>query len=53
MRVEINVELIGWIMMWMDNVQVIEPSILKDMVLEKLKTMKSIHEHKMDPRNNG
>ena len=35
MRCGINRELVGWIFMWMTNVRVLEPPILRDMILAK------------------
>lgn len=53
LKVEINIELLGWIMMWMDNVQVLEPQILVDLVQERLASMRDVHALKKAPINNG
>lgn len=50
---EINIELIGWISMWLDNVKIISPKILKKLYSEKLKNMILIDKNSLNPINNG
>lgn len=50
---KIDIELLGWIMMWMDNVKIIEPQLLKELYLNRLQNIEIIyHENKL-PNNNG
>ncbi len=53
MTSEINIELIGWISMWLDNVKILKPEVLKNHFLEKLNNMILINEDKLDAINNG
>jgi hypothetical protein len=49
----IDIELLGWIMMWMDNVKIIEPPILKEYYINKVQTIKTIYLDNRMPLNNG
>lgn len=44
MRCGINRELVGWIFMWMTNVRVLKPKILKDIMLKKCQEILSDYE---------
>lgn len=50
---EINIELIGWIGMWLDNVKILKPEILKSHFMKKLNNMVLINNNKLDTVNNG
>ncbi len=50
---EINIELLGWISMWLDNVKIVRPEILKKIFSEKLNNMVLINNNKLTPINNG
>lgn len=50
---EINIELIGWISMWLDNVKILKPEVLKNHFKEKLNNMVLINNDKLDAINNG
>lgn len=50
---EINIELIGWISMWLDNVKILKPEVLKNLFMEKLNNMVLINTDKLDAINNG
>jgi len=50
---EINIELIGWISMWLDNVKILKPEVLKNHFMEKLNNMVLINNDKLDAINNG
>jgi predicted DNA-binding transcriptional regulator YafY len=50
---EINIELIGWISMWLDNVKIVSPEVLKKMFSEKLNNMVLINNDRLSPINNG
>ena len=50
---EINIELIGWISMWLDNVKILKPEVLKNHFMEKLYNMVLINTDKLDAINNG
>ena len=50
---EINIELIGWISMWLDNVKIIKPELLKYHFMKKLNNMVLINTDKLDAINNG
>lgn len=50
---EINIELIGWISMWLDNVKIIKPEVLKNHFMKKLNNMILINTNKLDAINNG
>jgi hypothetical protein len=49
----ICIELLGWIMMWMDNVEVLGPQKLNDISSVKLKNMSKLNNHKILPINNS
>lgn len=49
----IDIELLGWIMMWMDNVKIIEPPILKEYYINKVQNIKTIYLDNRMPLNNG
>ena len=51
--VEINIELIGWIAMWLDNVKIIAPEILKTEFKNRLINMNKILIENSKPINNG
>jgi DNA-binding PadR family transcriptional regulator len=51
--VEINIELIGWIAMWLDNVKIIAPEILKTEFKNRLINMNKILIEDSNPINNG
>lgn len=53
MRVEINIELLGWIGMWLDNVKVLGPALLVDMMADRVRAMSDILEENQRPVNNG
>ncbi len=53
MKVEINIELLGWIGMWLENVKVLEPPILVEMMHDKFRSMLEIIEQNRKPFNNG
>lgn len=50
---EINIELIGWISMWLDNIKIVSPEQLKKMFSEKLNNMGLINNNNLSPINNG
>jgi predicted DNA-binding transcriptional regulator YafY len=50
---EINIELIGWISMWLDNIKIVSPEVLKKLFLEKLNNMALINNDRLSPINNG
>lgn len=50
---KINIELVGWISMWLDNVKIVGPEILKNLYSEKLQNMVLIHKNNLNPINNG
>jgi hypothetical protein len=50
---EINIELIGWISMWLDNVKIIKPEVLKNHFMVKLNNIILINANKLNPINNG
>jgi predicted DNA-binding transcriptional regulator YafY len=50
---EINIELIGWIGMWLDNVKIVSPELLKKMFSDKLNNMTLINSDRISPINNG
>lgn len=52
-KTEINIELLGWIMMWLDNVQIIEPEELKTLYSNHLERMSQINQSRLSPINNG
>ena len=41
---QLNRELVGWVMMWMDHVKILDPPELKHLVSEKLDSMRRILE---------
>lgn len=41
---QLNRELVGWVMMWMDHVKILDPPELKHLVSEKLESMRRILE---------
>ncbi len=44
LRCKIDIELLGWIAMWMDDITIIEPEILKKIVTQKIqKTLTSLN----------
>jgi hypothetical protein len=49
----INIEVIGWISMWLDNVKIIQPTSLKTYFEEKLNNMLLINANLLNPVNNG
>ncbi len=51
--VRVCIELLGWIMQWMDNVQVISPVFIKKIISERLSNMKQINENNILPINNS
>ncbi|MEY4521155.1 MAG: hypothetical protein RIT10_340 [Bacteroidota bacterium] len=53
LNVEINIELLGWIAMWLDNVKIIEPEILKTQFKNRLSNMSEILVNNCAPINNG
>jgi predicted DNA-binding transcriptional regulator YafY len=53
LSVEINIELIGWIAMWLDNVKIIAPEILKTEFKNRLINMNKILIEDSNPINNG
>lgn len=53
LRVEINIELIGWIGMWLDNVQIISPPVLVEMMEDRVKSVLEVISSKKGPVNNG
>ena len=53
MTSEINIELIGWIGMWLDNVKILEPELLKNHFKERLNNMVLINNDKLGAINNG
>jgi hypothetical protein len=53
LSVEINIELIGWIAMWLDNVKIIAPEILKTEFKNRLINMNKILIENSKPINNG
>jgi hypothetical protein len=50
---EINIELIGWISMWLDNVKIIKPEVLKNHFMVKLNNIILINANILNPINNG
>ncbi len=48
----VTIELLGWIMVWMDNVKVLAPRILKTMIRERLGVMMQIIDNDLDSVNN-
>jgi len=52
-KTEINIELLGWIMMWLDNVQILEPKELKTLYSNHLDRMTQINQSLLNPINNG
>lgn len=50
---EINIELIGWIAMWLDNIKVLGPEALINILDSKYNNMLSILRNNMNPVNNG
>lgn len=50
---KIDIELLGWIMMWMDNVKIIEPEPLKEFYLERINNINTIYTKNLLPYNNG
>ena len=50
---EINIELVGWIAMWLDNVKVVSPNELKILLKEKLDRVYDIMNADLLPTNNG
>lgn len=50
---EINIELIGWIAMWLDNIKVIGPEVLIKILDSKYNKMLAILRNNMNPINNG
>ena len=51
--VRVCIELLGWIMQWMDNVQVLSPVFIKKIIGERLDNMKQINENTIVPINNS
>ncbi len=51
--VRVCIELLGWIMQWMDNVQVVSPVFVKKIIAERLANMKQINNKKKLPINNS
>jgi len=50
---KIDIELLGWIGLWLDNVKIISPPILKDFFIEKINNITSIYDKNSLPNNNG
>ena len=53
LEVRVCIELLGWIMQWMDNVQVVSPVFVKKIIAERLANMKKINNNDMLPNNNS
>jgi len=53
LEVRVCIELLGWIMQWMDNVQVKSPVFVKKIIAERLANMKKINNNDMLPINNS
>lgn len=51
--VRVCIELLGWIMQWMDNVQILSPIFIKKIIRERLENMKQINDNKIKPLNNS
>lgn len=49
----ICIELLGWIMMWMDNVQVLSPPKLIELLEQRIDNMAKINKKRMKPINNN
>ncbi len=49
----ICIELLGWIMMWMDNVEVLAPQKLNDLLKVRIANMQKINAHQIPPINNS
>ncbi len=50
--VRICIELLGWIMQWMDNVQILSPVIIKNIIGQRIENMKQINDNKILPISN-
>lgn len=53
LNVRVCIELLGWIMQWMDNVQVVSPIFIKKIIGERLQNMKQINDSTIKPINNS
>lgn len=53
LNVRVCIELLGWIMQWMDNVQVVSPVFVKKIIAERLANMKQINNKNKLPINNS
>ena len=53
LEVRVCIELLGWIMQWMDNVQVVSPVFVKKIIAERLANMKQINNKNKLPVNNS
>lgn len=53
MSVEINIELIGWIGMWLENVQILAPPVLIEMMEDHVMSTLEVIRGKNGPVNNG
>ena len=52
LEVRICIELLGWIMQWMDNVQILSPVIIKNIIGQRIENMKLINDNKILPISN-
>lgn len=50
---DLNIELVGWIMMWMENVKVISPTSLKNIIKTKAQKTIELYSKNIDPSNNS
>lgn len=47
----VNIELVGWIMSWLEHVKVLSPSVLKDNIQERLEYLSRMYRDNLPPVN--
>jgi hypothetical protein len=49
MQCKINIELVGWIMSWLEHMKVVSPAVLKDHIVERVQYINNIYINNLDP----
>jgi len=49
MRCRINIELVGWIISWLEHMKVVSPVVLKDHIVERIQYINNIYTNNLDP----
>ena len=49
---DLNIELVGWVMMWMENVKVLNPPALKHIIKTKAEKIALLYSTDTNPVNN-